>query len=56
MSYIGGYLAIGFIRLLALLPLPIIRGLGFFIARLLYVLIPSRRKVAIKNLELCFPN
>ncbi len=55
MSYIGGYLAISFIRLLALLPLPIIRGLGFLIARLLYVLIPSRRKIAIKNLAVCFP-
>ena len=55
MSYLGGYLAIGFIRLLALLPLPLIRALGFLLARLLYLLIPSRRKVAIKNLQLCFP-
>lgn len=55
MSYIGGYLAIGFIRLLALLPLPVIRALGFALGHLLYRLIPSRRKVAIKNLQISFP-
>ena len=40
---------------LAKLPLPFWRGLGWLIGQLLYVVLGSRRKVAMVNLRLCFP-
>lgn len=47
-------LGIGFMRLLALLPLRWIRGLGVVLAWVLYVLVGSRRRVVHTNLRLCF--
>ena len=40
---------------LAKLPLPSWRGLGWLIGQLLYLVLGSRRKVAMVNLRLCFP-
>ena len=37
------------------LPLPVLAAAGRVIGRLLYVTAPSRRKVALRNLEICFP-
>jgi Kdo2-lipid IVA lauroyltransferase/acyltransferase len=42
-------------RLIAPLPLPILRGMGWLLGQLLYVLIWPRRKVVRVNLSLCFP-
>ena len=42
-------------HVLAKLPLPLLRGMGWVIGRLLFVLAVPRRKIALRNLELCFP-
>ncbi|WP_326534353.1 LpxL/LpxP family acyltransferase [Pseudorhodoferax sp.] len=49
------HLAIALLRLLAPLPLPWVRGLGAVLGRLLYALVASRRRIALTNLALCFP-
>ena len=48
-------LAVALMGLLAHLPLPLLRGLGWLLGRLLFVLAAPRRKVALRNLALCFP-
>ena len=40
---------------LAKLPLPVLRGIGWVLGRLLFILAAPRRKVALRNLALCFP-
>lgn len=55
MSRLGALLAIGFMRLLALLPLSWVRGLGWLLGSLLFYIVKSRRHVATVNLTLCFP-
>ena len=55
MSSLGAYLAIGFMRLLAILPLSWVRGLGWLLGSALFYMIRSRRRVAEVNLSLCFP-
>jgi Kdo2-lipid IVA lauroyltransferase/acyltransferase len=54
-SKLGAYLAIGLMRLLAILPLSWVRGLGWLLGSVLFYLIRSRRRVAEINLTLCFP-
>ncbi|WP_083518367.1 lysophospholipid acyltransferase family protein [Dechloromonas denitrificans] len=49
------YILVGFLWLLHWLPLPFLRGLGWLLGRLLYALGRERRKVALINLRLCFP-
>lgn len=49
------YLLVGFLWLLHWLPLPVLRGLGWGLGRLLYALGRERRDVALINLRLCFP-
>ena len=51
MSRLGVWL----MRRMAVLPLPLLRGLGWLLGRLLYVLAVPRRRVALRNLELCYP-
>ena len=46
---------VSMMHVLAKLPLPVLRGLGRGIGNLLYVLAAPRRKIALRNLELCFP-
>lgn len=55
MSKLGAYLAIGFMRFLAVLPLRWVRGLGWALGSVLFYLVKSRRHVATVNLTLCFP-
>ncbi|MBI5333534.1 MAG: lipid A biosynthesis acyltransferase [Burkholderiales bacterium] len=43
------------LRLLQRLPLPVLAALGWGLGQLLFVLARSRRRVALRNLELCFP-
>ena len=50
------YGVIALMRVVALLPLAWVRALGWALGWLLYVLIPSRKKVAMANLKLCFPD
>jgi Kdo2-lipid IVA lauroyltransferase/acyltransferase len=49
------HLLVGFLWLLHWLPLPALRGLGWLLGRLLYAFGRERRKVALINLRLCFP-
>ncbi len=42
-------------HLFARLPLSVLRGLGWLLGRLLFVLAWPRRKVTLRNLALCFP-
>jgi KDO2-lipid IV(A) lauroyltransferase len=49
-------LGILLMRVLAWLPLPWLRALGGVIGRALFVLARSRRRVALTNLRLCFPD
>ncbi|WP_374594989.1 lysophospholipid acyltransferase family protein [Aquabacterium sp.] len=49
-------LLLAFIWLLHWLPLPVMAALGNGLGRVLYRLASSRRKVALRNLELCFPS
>jgi KDO2-lipid IV(A) lauroyltransferase len=51
---LGAYLAIGLMRLLAILPLSWVRGLGWLLGSALFYVIRSRRRVAEINLTLCF--
>ncbi|MFO6419935.1 lysophospholipid acyltransferase family protein [Hylemonella sp. W303a] len=44
------------LRLLALLPLSCVRGLGSVLGLLLYVFVGSRRRIVMTNLALCFPD
>ncbi|QIL70077.1 lipid A biosynthesis acyltransferase [Diaphorobacter sp. HDW4B] len=49
-------LGVGAMHVLAKLPLPMLRGLGAFIGRVAFVVAGKRRKIALRNLELCFPD
>ncbi len=49
------HLGVAFMRLLSPLPLPVVRGLGWGLGWLLYVLAVPRRRVVEKNFLLCFP-
>ena len=51
-----GRLGVGLMRVLALLPLPVLRALGWAIGRVLYVLAVPRRRIALRNLALCYPD
>lgn len=51
-----GRLGVLFMRLLALLPLRVLRGMGWLIGQALYLVAAPRRKVALRNLALCFPD
>jgi KDO2-lipid IV(A) lauroyltransferase len=48
-------LGVLFMRAIAPLPLGVVRGMGTALGALLYVLVVTRRRVAMRNLELCFP-
>jgi KDO2-lipid IV(A) lauroyltransferase len=52
----GARLLLGVMWLLHLLPLPLLAAVGNGAGRLLYGLAAPRRKVALRNLELCFPD
>lgn len=48
-------LGVGFMRLLAHLPLPVVRGLGWLLGRGLHLVAARRRHIARTNWALCFP-
>lgn len=47
--------AIGVLWLLHFLPLPVLAGLAVVLSKALYRLAGSRRRIGLRNLELCFP-
>jgi KDO2-lipid IV(A) lauroyltransferase len=51
----GTRLALGLLWLLHWLPLGLLAGIGRALGALLYVAARSRRRIALRNLELCFP-
>jgi KDO2-lipid IV(A) lauroyltransferase len=51
-----GRLGVWFMRVLAHVPLPALRALGWCLGQLAYLLAVPRRKVALRNLALCFPD
>ena len=55
MSLLPSYLAVGLLWLVHWLPLPMLRGIGWCLGRLLYLFGRERRRVALINLRLCFP-
>ncbi len=56
MGALLSHLGIAFMRLLAWLPLPVVRTLGWAMGWGLYALVGSRRRVVATNLALCFPH
>lgn len=56
MKYWPSYLLVAFLWLLHWLPLPLLRVLGGLLGRLLYAVGGERRRVALTNLRLCFPD
>ena len=51
----ASYLVIAAMRVVGLLPLRVVRALGWLLGMLLYGLVKSRRRVVLTNLRLCFP-
>ena len=49
------WVALGLMRLLSFLPLPVLATMGYIVGSLFYLLHGSRRKIALKNLSVCFP-
>ncbi|GIS91521.1 MAG: hypothetical protein CM1200mP20_15620 [Pseudomonadota bacterium] len=47
---------LGVLRLLSLMPLPFLFYTGGLLGLLLLRLFPSRRRIAMRNLQLCFPD
>ncbi|TAJ60799.1 lipid A biosynthesis acyltransferase [Variovorax sp.] len=52
---LGSRLGIGFMRVIAPLPLPLVRGFGAFLGRVLHTIALPRRRVVDTNLAVCFP-
>ena len=55
LSRLMSHAVIALLRVVALLPLPVVRALGSALGLLLRLLVPSRVRVVHKNLSLCFP-
>ncbi len=53
--YWPDWLALAFLRLTALLPLPLIWAAGALLGELLYRVLGARRHIALTNLRACFP-
>ena len=51
----GVSVIIGLMRALCWLPLPVLRASGWLLGQVLYAVVGSRRRVAMINLGLCFP-
>jgi len=50
-SWFGFFLA----RAISVLPLPIVAGVGAVLGEILFILIPSRRRITMRNISACFP-
>ncbi|MDE2416680.1 MAG: lipid A biosynthesis acyltransferase [Burkholderiales bacterium] len=49
-------IALKLLEMTAWMPLPWLRGLGWLLGRTLFWAVPSRRRVVLTNLRLCFPH
>lgn len=49
------WLVVSLVRLIGLLPFPLLWAMGMGLGRFAYLMAGSRRRVALKNLEICFP-
>ncbi|RZL10088.1 MAG: lipid A biosynthesis acyltransferase [Rubrivivax sp.] len=56
LNTLGVKAALGTLKLLSRLPLPVLSALGSGLGALLHPLAGSRRKIALRNLQLCFPD
>lgn len=54
-QYWPAWLVVGFLRLLAPLPWELLLWIGRWIGRVFFYLVPIRRAVTERNIELCFP-
>ena len=54
-KYWNAWLLVPFLWFLSLFPMSMIYGLGTALGNFFYRIAPSRRKIALRNLELCFP-
>lgn len=54
--YWPAWLGVGFLRIVAFLPYPVILVFGRMLGRFYYLLVPERRAIARTNLERCFPD
>lgn len=54
-SALGARAVLSLVWLLHWLPLPVLAGMGVGLGRLLHALARSRRRIALRNLELCLP-
>lgn len=52
----SGRITVALMHVFAWLPLPVLRAVGWALGRVIFLFPTSRRKVALKNLELCFPD
>lgn len=55
MIALASRLGILFMRAIAPLPLPVLRAMGTALGAFLFVVVVPRRRIATRNLELCFP-
>lgn len=55
LSAVGAHAALGLLWLLHLLPLPVLAAVGRTLGRLLHAVAGSRRRVALRNVQACFP-
>ena len=53
--YFGSWVVLGLLRFLSFIPMPALFHLGTVLGDLLYAVLPSRKRVAERNLSLCFP-
>ena len=53
--YLGSWVVLGLLRFLSFIPMPALFHLGTVLGDLLYAVLPSRKRVAERNLSLCFP-
>ena len=53
--YLGSWVALGLLRFLSFIPMPALFHVGTVLGDLLYAVLPSRKRVAERNLSLCFP-
>lgn len=54
-KYWPTWLGLGFFRIVSILPLPVIAVLGQSVGLLFYLLGASRRRIALRNISVCFP-
>ena len=53
--YFGSWVALGLLRFLSFIPMPVLFYVGTVLGDLLYATLPSRKRIAERNLSLCFP-